>query len=90
MREKAAEPSLSDQSFNYTRKLELIKDCIHGVDIQPTAIQISKLRFFLSLVIEQPIPPPSAPCPTLETKFICANSLIGLTASEGSGVSSNI
>ncbi len=66
------------ESWDYTRKLELIKDCIHGVDIQPAAIQIAKLRFFLSLVIEQPHPSAVRPLPNLETKFVCANALLGI------------
>lgn len=80
MRERAEEV-FRDESFDYTRKLELIKDCIHGVDIQPAAIQISKLRFFLSLVIEQSNPHRIRPLPNLETKFVCANSLLGLPRS---------
>ncbi len=82
MREKA-ETVFREESFDYTRKLELIKDCIHGVDIQPAAIQISKLRFFLSLVIEQNDPRHVRPLPNLETKFVCANSLLGLPRPEG-------
>ena len=76
MREKAT-AVFEGESFDYSRKLELIKDCIHGVDIQPTAIQICKLRFFLSLVIEQQ-DAHVRPLPNLEVKFVCANSLIGL------------
>jgi adenine-specific DNA-methyltransferase len=37
-----------DQKINdpdYARKLYLIENCIYGVDIQPIATQISKLRF---------------------------------------------
>ncbi|MCX7002743.1 MAG: Eco57I restriction-modification methylase domain-containing protein [bacterium] len=82
MRDKA-EQIFSEESFDYTRKLELIKDCIHGVDIQPSAIQISKLRFFLSLVIEQSDPQRIRPLPNLETKFVCANSLLGLPRPNG-------
>ena len=37
---------------DYARKLYLIENCIYGVDIQPIAIQISKLRFFISLIIK--------------------------------------
>ena len=47
-----------DQSINdpdYARKLFLIENCIYGVDIQPIATQISKLRFFISLVVEQKV-----------------------------------
>src|SRR5437016_11769655 len=82
MREKA-ETVFLEESFDYTRKLELIKDCVHGVDLQPAAIQISKLRFFLSLVIEQNDPRHVRPLPNLETKFVCANSLLGLPRPEG-------
>jgi adenine-specific DNA-methyltransferase len=45
-----------DENVNrpdYARKLYLIENCIYGVDIQPIAIQISKLRFFISLVVDQ-------------------------------------
>jgi hypothetical protein len=82
MREKA-ETVFREETFDYTRKLELIKDCVHGVDIHPAAIQISKLRFFLSLVIEQNNPRHVRPLPNLETKFVCANSLLGLPRPEG-------
>lgn len=34
---------------DYGRKLFLIENCIYGVDIQPIANQIAKLRFFISL-----------------------------------------
>jgi len=68
---------------DYARKLYLIENCIYGVDIQPIAIQISKLRFFISLVIDQKIDSRKEnfgirPLPNLETKFVGANTLIGL------------
>src|SRR3972149_10831791 len=47
-----------DEGINYpdyARKLYLIENCIYGVDIQPIAIQISKLRFFISLVLAQKV-----------------------------------
>ncbi len=68
---------------NYSRKLYLIENCIYGVDIQPIAVQISKLRFFISLILDQMIDPTKEnlgirPLPNLETKFVAANTLIGL------------
>ena len=69
---------------NYGRKLYLIENCIYGVDIQPIAIQICKLRFFISLTIEQSPNKNKADnysikaLPNLETKFIVANSLLPL------------
>ncbi len=64
---------------NYSRKLFLIENSIYGLDIQPMAIQITKLRFFISLVIEQNIdeskPNNGIPTlPNLETKFLSVNS----------------
>lgn len=77
-----------EQSFNaneldYGRKLYLIENCIYGVDIQPIAVQISKLRFFISLVVDQRINEKAdnlgiRPLPNLETKFVAANTLIAL------------
>ena len=45
--------SEANQYNNYGRKLYLIQNSIYGVDIQPIAVTIAKLRFFISLVIEQ-------------------------------------
>jgi hypothetical protein len=75
-----------DENINYpdyARKLYLIENCIYGVDIQPIAIQISKLRFFISLVLDQKIDASKnnygiRPLPNLETKFVAANTLIGI------------
>ena len=76
-----------DKSINrpdYARKLYLIENCIYGVDIQPIAIQISKLRFFISLVVDQKTTNDPVknfgirPLPNLEAKFVAANSLIPL------------
>jgi adenine-specific DNA-methyltransferase len=71
---------------DYARKLYLIENCIYGVDIQPIAIQISKLRFFISLVVDQKTnayPTDNfgiRPLPNLEAKFVAANTLIGITS----------
>ncbi|MCY4543500.1 MAG: Eco57I restriction-modification methylase domain-containing protein, partial [Rhodobacteraceae bacterium] len=68
---------------DFGRKLYIIQNCIFGVDIQPIACQIAKLRFFISLVIEQD-PDPSAPnlgirpLPNLETRFVIADTLFKL------------
>lgn len=73
----------------YDLKLHLIENCIYGVDIQTIAVQISKLRFFISLVCEQEPNGRKAdnygilPLPNLETKFVAANTLIGLEKEMG-------
>ncbi len=69
--------------LDYGRKLYLIENCIYGVDIQPIAVQIAKLRFFISLVVDQRIDDAQEnrgvlPLPNLETKFVAGNTLIGV------------
>lgn len=69
------------KELNYGRKLFLLENCIYGVDIQPIASQISKLRCFISLVADQhidgdPYNRGIRPLPNLETKFVAANTLI--------------
>ena len=67
--------------LDYGRKLYLIENSIYGVDIQPIATQIAKLRFFISLIVEQKIDDTREnrgvrPLPNLETKFVAANTLL--------------
>ncbi|MDP8209873.1 MAG: DUF4391 domain-containing protein [Candidatus Stygibacter australis] len=69
---------------NFSRKLGLIWNCIYGVDIQSIAIQLTKLRFFISLIAEEGVDWNNddnfgiLPLPNLETKFVAANTLIGI------------
>ncbi len=60
---------------DYGRKLGIIRDSIYGIDIQPLAVQITKLRFFISLLIDQKTEKGITPMPNIETKIICADSL---------------
>ena len=76
---------------DFGRKLYLIQNSIFGVDIQPIACQIAKLRFFISLAIEQEPDSGAAnfgikPLPNLETRFVAANTLIGINLSETKGL----
>lgn len=68
---------------NYIRKLEVIKNSIFGVDIQSIAVDVSRLRCFLTLVVESEVDDTKPnrgiePLPNLDFKFVCANTLIGL------------
>lgn len=80
----AIERDFAENEDDYGRKLYLIENCLYGVDIQPIAIQISKLRFFISLVCDQRTNRNKKdnhgirPLPNLETKFVAANTLVGL------------
>jgi len=86
IREKAIEDieqAFERNELDYGRKLYLIENCIYGVDIQPIAVQIAKLRFFISLVVDQKIDNGLEnrgiiPLPNLETRFVAANTLIGV------------
>ena len=78
----------SEQNVDYARKLYLIENCLFGVDIQPIAVQITKLRFFISLICEQRHNHDKKKnhgvraLPNLETKFVAADTLIGLTTKD--------
>lgn len=80
--------NMSVEYPDYARKLYLIENCIYGVDIQSIAVQISRLRFFISLICEQqPIDDASKnfginPLPNLELKFVAANTLVPLANAE--------
>jgi adenine-specific DNA-methyltransferase len=84
----AIEKDFTDNDDDYGRKLYLIENCLYGVDIQPIAIQIAKLRFFISLVSDQRTNRSKKenhgirPLPNLETKFVAADTLIGLPEME--------
>lgn len=84
------EESFTNNELDYGRKLYLIENCIFGVDIQPIATQISKLRFFISLVVDQKVDAAKdnfgvRPLPNLETKFVAANTLIGIEKPQKKG-----
>ena len=68
---------LGDTRSPYTRKLEILQSNIYGIDIQPMATEISRLRCFLSLILEE-APRDIKPLPNLEFKFLSANSLLPL------------
>jgi len=81
------ETAFAHNELDYGRKLYLIENCIYGVDIQPIAVQISKLRFFISLIVDQKADAAREnfgirPLPNLETKFVAANTLIGIEKPE--------
>lgn len=73
---------LEPDSNVYELKLAIIENCLYGSDIQSIAAQITKLRFFISLIVDcqRDASKPNFGIPTLpnlETKFVAANSLIG-------------
>jgi hypothetical protein len=74
-------------ALDFARKLYLIENSIYGVDIQPIATQIAKLRFFISLVVDQKVKPDAPnlgvrPLPNLETRLVAADTLIPIEKAE--------
>lgn len=82
---------IENSNSDYARKLGVIQHSIYGVDIQPIAAEISKLRSFLSLIIDENIDDKAdnrgiEPLPNLEFKFVTANTLIGLDEGKKGGM----
>jgi len=74
---------LKNENINYIIKLGLIRDNIYGIDILTMATEISKLRFFLSLIVDENIDDDKEnrgilALPNLEFKFIAADSVLDL------------
>ena len=71
-----------DPTFDpYKKKIEIIKNNIFGIDIEPMAVEIARLRSWLSIIVDEELNPKAEnmgihPLPNLEFKFVCANSLI--------------
>ena len=78
---KRIEDFFQGKNADYGRKLYLIQRCIYGVDIQQIAVEIAKLRFFISLLVDEKIEAERAnwgiePLPNLDFKIMQGNSLI--------------
>lgn len=74
-------------ALGYARKLYLIENAIYGVDIQPVAVQIAKLRFFIALVVDQNVDQHAdnfgvRPLPNLETRLVSADTLVPIEKDE--------
>jgi len=54
-------------------KKQVIQDSIYGIDIETSAVEIAKLRFWLSIVVDDEVP---TPLPNLFYKIMVGNSLI--------------
>jgi adenine-specific DNA-methyltransferase len=70
-----------DKNYTLMRKRTVIRNSIYGVDIQPIATEIARLRCFLTLIVEEDIDDEKpdrgvTPLPNLEFKFVTANTLI--------------
>jgi len=61
----------------YHFKRHAIQYCLYGVDIDPGAVEIAKLRLWLSLVVDEEDTKQIKPLPNLDFKIVIGNSLLG-------------
>ena len=62
----------------YDIKRQCIEKTLYGVDIDAGAIETCKLRFWLSLIVDEDDFSNIRPLPNLDYKIVCGNSLIGI------------
>lgn len=74
----AQRESISDSRYIYRLKRHIIQESIYGVDIDSSAIDIARLRLWLSLVVDEDDLDPIETLPNLDYKIVCGNSLIGM------------
>ena len=71
-------PYLEDDfRTTYNFKRQCIEKSLYGVDIDPGAVEIAKLRLWLSLIVEEEDFKEIKPLPNLDYKIVCGNSLLG-------------
>jgi hypothetical protein len=85
---------LERSSAEYSWKLGLIQNCIYGVDIQPIAVQIAKLRCFIALLVDFEVKQEEdnfgvPALPNLAFKFVAADTLIKPPGEEEQGLFSD-
>jgi hypothetical protein len=65
---------LKKTKFDYREeKLEIIKHSIYGVDLDKGAVDIARLRFWLSLIVDEEVP---SPLPNLDYRIMQGDSLV--------------
>jgi len=68
--------SKEEKRTYYDLKRETIENCLYGVDIDSSAVDIAKLRFWLSLVVDETDIKKIKPLPNLDHRIMCGNSLL--------------
>jgi hypothetical protein len=66
----------------YKTKLQVIQNNIYGVDIEPMAVEISRLRAWLSIVVDEEDSRNIKPLPNLDFKFVQGNSLLQIDSGD--------
>jgi len=66
------------QIKTYDLKRHTIENSLYGVDIDPGAVETCKLRFYLSLIVDEDDFYNIKPLPNFDYKIVCGNSLLGV------------
>ncbi len=70
--------SVLHRKNTYDLKRHCIENSLYGVDIDPGAVEICKLRFWLSLVVDEEDFHSIKPLPNLDYKVVCGDALLGV------------
>lgn len=81
---------IKDNRSAYNFKRACIENSLYGVDIDSGAVEIAKLRLWLSLVVDEDDIKQIKPLPNLDYKIVCGNSLIGFPEKWDSPVTKDI
>lgn len=74
----------------YDFKRHAVQHCLYGVDIDPGAIEIAKLRLWLSLIVDEESIADIKPLPNLDYKLMVGNSLVEMLPPDGESVSGEV
>ncbi|WP_353684050.1 TaqI-like C-terminal specificity domain-containing protein [Thermodesulfovibrio sp. 3907-1M] len=69
---------LNREINTYQLKRHSIENSLYGVDIDPGAVEICKLRFWLSMIVDEEDFYQIKPLPNLDYKVVCGDSLLGV------------
>ena len=75
-------------TYDFNRRC--IEHSLYGVDIDPGAVEIAKLRLWLSLIVDEDDIQNIKPLPNLDYKIVCGNSLVGFPDNWGSPIEKEI
>jgi len=67
-----------EERTRYHFKRDAIQNCLYGVDVDAGAVEIAKLRLWLSLVVDEEDVKQVKPLPNLDYKIVGGNSLLGV------------
>ena len=68
----------NSERTSYHFKRQAIQNCLYGVDIDHGAIEIAKLRLWLSLIVDEEERTTIQPLPNLDYKMVQGNSLLSV------------